>query len=277
MPACASARSYPRVRSWLDAKRTGSGDLSPTKPIRRWPSSIRCVVASEPPSTSSTTIDGNAGCGASTSTTGSRADRSRETSSSGGISDTTSSPSERSPRSKSWNACSRRSSDSMSKSIRSYGDRASAVATPRSRSTAAGLVKKGTTTPITCVRRRLVRERPRRRHAGRHLRKTELHRLEVPQRPAELPPLGAVPERVLERPAGDPDRLRRRAEPRHDEALGGLLQPPPLLADQLLGRHRHLGELHGHEVQGAQAHRVRRRSRTITRRGGRHNKRRDAP
>ena len=48
------------------------------------------------------TIDGNSGCGASTSTTGSRAECRRSTSSSGGIKETISSPSERSPRSKSW-------------------------------------------------------------------------------------------------------------------------------------------------------------------------------
>ena len=104
-------------------------------------------------------------CGASTSTTrqprrraGARPRRRA------GSSETMSSPSERSPRSKSWNACSRRSSDSMSNSMRSYGRaRERTAATPRTRSTADGLVKKGTTTPITCVRRKreVARERAR--------------------------------------------------------------------------------------------------------------------
>src|SRR6266481_2330123 len=78
--------------------------------------------------------------------------------------------------------------------------------------------------------RRPVRQRPRRLDPRRHIGQLELHRLEVLDRPPELPALGAVLEGQLERLARDPDPLGPDPEPPGVEPLHRVHEPHALLA-----------------------------------------------
>ena len=73
--------------------------------------------------------------------------------------------------------------------------------------------------PGVLAARRLVQEGPRRGEPRGHVGQLELDRLEVLDRPAELPALGGVAGGVLQRGAGDPARLGRDPQPPAVERL----------------------------------------------------------
>ena len=127
-----------------------SSTVSPANAIRRCPSSIRCAVASRPPSTSSISTDGRRAWALSTSTTGTPAARRRARSARGGASEKESSPSTRPIGER--KAASRCSAVSTSKRISWYPAAARTGATPRRRSITEGRVKNGAITPIVRVR-----------------------------------------------------------------------------------------------------------------------------
>ena len=89
-----------------------------------------------------------------------------------------------------------------------------------------------------------------------HVGELELDRLEFLERLAELPALGGVSGRVLERRARDADRLRRDSQAAVVEGLHGVNEPAARVAEKIGGGHAQVveGELNG--GRGTEAHLV---------------------